>query len=86
MQAIQTKWLCPTNTKGSRIKAQCDAGSVIIPVDGRLNQEAGHRKAAMDLADKLDWVGDAYGDMVTGSLPDGSYCHVFTTLLSRGET
>ncbi|QOR55742.1 MAG: hypothetical protein YHS30scaffold667_38 [Phage 65_10] len=30
MQAIQTKYLGPTNLKGSRIKAWCDAGSLTI--------------------------------------------------------
>jgi hypothetical protein len=33
MQAIQTKYLGPTNTKGSRIKAWCERGSVTVDYD-----------------------------------------------------
>ena len=33
MQAIQTKFLGPTNTRGSRIQAWCDRGSVTISAD-----------------------------------------------------
>ena len=31
MQAIQVKYLPTTNTKGSRLKAFCDRGSITIP-------------------------------------------------------
>jgi hypothetical protein len=29
-QAIQTKWLGPTNFRGSRVKAFCEAGSLTM--------------------------------------------------------
>ena len=36
MQAIQTKYIGPTNTKGARIKAFCAAGSITIPYNYEL--------------------------------------------------
>jgi len=80
MQAIQTKYLGPTNTRGSRIKAWCDAGSLTVDfhsIDASDDADRYEQVAAM-LAEKLGWTGDRYGSLVTGCLPDGSYCHVFT--------
>jgi hypothetical protein len=59
-QAITTAFLAPTNTKGPRIKAFCDAGSLTIdfpdfPENDSLT--AAHTQVAMDLAQKLGWVG-----------------------------
>lgn len=39
MQAIKTKYLPATNTKPSRIKAECEAGSITISYDYRLNSD-----------------------------------------------
>ena len=47
MQAIQTKFLGPTNTRGSRVKATCWLKSVTIAWDHALNVEDNH-KAAID--------------------------------------
>ena len=56
MQAITTKYLPATNTKGARIKASCEAGSVTIsyPHEAQRGHEA-HAEAVYALADKLDW-------------------------------
>lgn len=73
MQAIETKYLCPTNTRGARIKATCEAGSVTISYLYDLSGQACHRQAAEALRDKLGWSGDLLG----GCLPSGNYCFVF---------
>lgn len=71
MQAIVTKFLGPTNYRGSRIKARCDAGSVVISLDYAESVEENHRIAAMTLVKKLGWDGRWIG----GSLSDG-HCFV----------
>lgn len=55
-QAIVTKWLSPSHTKGSRIKASAEAGSLTIPWDYSLNVEDNHASAAMALVRKLGWI------------------------------
>lgn len=90
MQAIQTKYLPATNVRGSRIKATCDRGSITIPYPHELSGDEVHREAARQLIAKFN-AEDAkeYGpksvalgrgwncEFVTGSIPDGSYVHVF---------
>lgn len=75
MQAIVTKTYGPTDQKGARIKAKCDAGSITIPHDysHQLGDERTHRGAAIALCKKLGWN----GKMVGGCLPDGRYAFVF---------
>lgn len=81
MQAIQTRFICPTNTKGTRIKAWCAAGSITIPYPYDLSGQACHRRAAEALASKLGWVKEkakSYGDgLLGGCLPNGDYCFIF---------
>ena len=91
MQAIHTKYLPATNSRGSRIKATCDAGSVTIPYPHELSGDEVHRKAAKALCDMLTARNvKSYGvkpeedtwqlPFVTGGLPnDGGYAHVFTS-------
>ena len=77
MQAIQTKYMQPTSTKCARIKAWCEAGSIIIPYD-YIDEYEIHRAAAYALRDKLGWVPPHYGDIVGGSLPgNDGYAFVF---------
>lgn len=54
-QAIITKFLGPTNTKGARIKASCAGGSLTIPYPHELNTDDAHMFAALQLSDKLEW-------------------------------
>lgn len=61
MIAIETKYLGPTNTKGSRIKATGNGHSVTISYPYELSGEAVHRKAAQALADKMNWPGRLIG-------------------------
>lgn len=76
MQAISTKYFGPTNFSGSRIKAECDAGSVTIVFPQELSGSDAHRKAAEALAKKLGWDNDHYGRMICGSTKTG-YVFVF---------
>ncbi len=64
-QAITTKFLGPTNTRGSRIKATAFAGSVTVEYDHGLNQADNHKAAAQKLAARLGWKGDWFA----GGLP-----------------
>ena len=74
MQAIVTKYLGPTDTKGARIKATGYSGSITIPYDHSLSGRAVHRKAAEALCEKFGWTGRLIG----GSDPSGQgYTFVF---------
>lgn len=63
--AITTKFFGPTNTRGSRIKAQrADAGtggvgniSVTVPYDHALGHYENHAAAVEALVKHLDWTG-----------------------------
>ncbi|MGZ8888002.1 MAG: hypothetical protein ACXW1D_00420 [Halobacteriota archaeon] len=78
MQAIHTKYFGPTNSKGSRIKATCDAGSVTIPYPHELSGMDCYKAAADALVKKLGWTDAYYGELVGGGLPNnGGYVFVF---------
>jgi hypothetical protein len=82
MQAIQTKFLGPTNFRGSRIKATCGAGSAIVEWDHSLDPHENHILAAYHLAvNKLEWTNWLTNwlkmeNIVSGFLSDGSMVHV----------
>lgn len=77
MQAIQTKYIPATNTKFSRIKAWCEAGSVTIAYPHEHDESGAHYSAAQALIVKLGWTGPHYGELKQGSLPgNAGYCHV----------
>lgn len=89
MQAIITKYIPATDTKGSRIKASCERGSIIVPFDDEYNEDAMHRKAALALVNvfinedkarngtplnKNVWA----GHFASGELPSSlGYAHAF---------
>jgi hypothetical protein len=73
MQAIETKYLPVTNTRPSRIKASCDASSIIVAWDYSLDIEENHINAASKLCKKLEWN----KTIISGCLPSGNYAHVF---------
>ena len=60
-QAIETKYLGPTNHRGGRIKASAQAGSITIPWDHALNTDNNHDMAAIALLKKLGWKGKLEG-------------------------
>ena len=74
MQAITTKYLGPTNTLPSRIKARVVCGrSVTVNYDhGLRNAEANHIAAAKALRDDLGWKG-----RMLGGGTDTGYVFVF---------
>jgi len=72
-QAITTKFLGPTNHRGSRVLARCQAGWLRSPWDHALDSEGNHTHAAEALARKLGWIGDdSDWRLVGGGLPDGT--------------
>jgi len=66
MQAITTKFIPPTNFKGARYKAMCEAGTVTLDCDYSLNSEGNHARAAKALVEKMNW--QTYGLWVNGGL------------------
>jgi hypothetical protein len=66
MQAIETKFLGPTNARGARVKASAEVGSVTVPWDHWLSTERNHDEAARALILKLGW----YGTWVRGGRAD----------------
>jgi hypothetical protein len=75
-QAILTKFLAPTNTKGKRVKAWCAAGEITIAWDHAFGPERNHEAAAYHLVAKTNWP-DGWRGWKQGALPDGSgYCFV----------
>lgn len=87
MQAIVTKYLCPTNFKGSRYKATSQAGSITVSADDALSLDDNHAAVCAALCKKLDDQSQAkYGPAArrnwsqpktVGQLPDGTWAHVF---------
>lgn len=70
-QAIETRYLGATNTKGGRIKATAWAGSVTVPYDHALDTAENHQAAADALIAKYEWQGTfAQGGNAKG---DGYY-------------
>ena len=60
-QAITTKFIAPSNVKGSRVKASCQAGSLTLYWSHSLNSNENHMAAAQALANKLGWDGKWHG-------------------------
>jgi hypothetical protein len=82
-QAITTKYLGPTNHRGSRVKATAQAGSITLGWDDALDVAANHARAALALANKFGWAMGALDRYHGGALPDGrGYCFVIDGCLS----
>lgn len=78
MQAITTKYLGPTNHRGSRIVARCEARREVYYWDYALSAQENHDSAARKLATALGWGEETHGRLVGGGLPDGTgNCYVF---------
>lgn len=68
MVAIETRYLGPTNTKGSRIVVTAGSGNrVIANCNSAISNEENHRRAADLLRRRLHWS----GAMVGGSTKAG---------------
>ena len=62
MQAIETKCLGFTKTKGKRIKASNPLNiSVTISYDYELEDDENHREAARAFMRKMGWCGEMHG-------------------------
>jgi len=82
MRAIITKYLGPSDTKGSRIKASVDdLPSVTIHYDDALSSEQNHVAAAVALLDRLGW---ADRPLATGCT-DAFYVHVLLDPVVRPD-
>ena len=73
MQAIRTRYHGPTNTRGSRISAQCAAGKISVSYDHALNADDNRKAAARALRDKLGWDKDSYAPMFGGTFAGDDY-------------
>lgn len=69
LQAIVTKYIGPSNVRGSRIKASAAVGSLTVSYSHALNAENNHRAAATALANKYEWLDNA--TLHAGGTPDG---------------
>lgn len=52
-QTITTKFLGPSNVRGSRIKASCERGSIVISWDHSFNSSNNHENAVKALLEKF---------------------------------
>ena len=75
MQAILTRYIGPTNFRGTRVRASCAAGSIIVPWDDALGIDANHAAARRALVRKLDWQDRTWA---SGTLASGDFVHVIT--------
>jgi hypothetical protein len=70
-QAITTKYIGATNTRGSRVKATSGGGlTLTIPYDHSLDTFDAHLKAAVALARKYKWI-ESENDLVAGGTKTG---------------
>lgn len=89
MQAIETRYHGPTDTRGSRISARCEAGRISIPYDHAKSADRNHDAAAVELARKLGWL-DSHAakdypvDLVRGGTARG-FVYVFACGGNFGE-
>jgi hypothetical protein len=70
MKAIQIKYLGPTNTRGSRLKAFTDAGSMTEAVDYTYSIKQQAETLAARYVKKQQWQSKITG---FGCLPNGDY-------------
>jgi hypothetical protein len=66
MQAIRTRYHGATNTRGSRITAACEAGSLTLPRDYSLNIDQDYARVAQALAQRMGWAGVYHGGSFGG--------------------
>ena len=75
MKTIVTKYVGPTDRKGSRIIATAEGIRVIQGYRDELDSEGNHQAAARELIRRRQWV----GTMVGGGLPKGGMVWVFAS-------
>ena len=70
MKAIQIKYLAPTNTQGTRLKAWTEAGAIIEPRDYALDDREQAKQLAQRYTMEKGWCTKIAG---FGTLPNGDY-------------
>lgn len=55
MQAIRTRYYGPTNTRGSRIVAKCEAGTLSMPYNHALSAYQNHATCAALMLKRFSW-------------------------------
>jgi hypothetical protein len=73
MQAIETKYIGPTDTKGGRISARCEARRIVRDVDHSLGIEERHTAVARELINLLGW----HGHWICGAVPSNPNGYIF---------
>ncbi len=79
MTAIETRFLGPTNFRGSRYKATASGSNmsgekpfqVTLEADDALDSSANHRAAATALIRKMGWTGAHYATWYEGGTATG---------------
>lgn len=71
MQAIVTRYFGPTDCRGSKVKATCQAGTITVSWDNSLDVDGNHRLACEALCRKLQWP-YTHALWVGGGAPDGA--------------
>jgi len=84
MQAISTKYVGPTNYRGSRIIASCEALRRTFAWNYALGVEENHRAAALALVAELGWLTESrFTGLASGSIDiapaRARYAHVLVT-------
>ncbi len=86
MQAIITTFHGPTNTRGSRYSAKCEAMTIYLSADHALSADENHKRACDELCARMDARNVAkYGSKagqwakpkVSGQIISGQHVHVF---------
>ena len=81
MQAITTRVLPPTDTRGARIVAECDRGRLVMPYpDG--NQEQAHRAVCQAMLDKF--AGEDVKEYGRGTKPEDHHWGPFVSGQTKG--
>jgi len=74
MKAIVTKYISPTDTKPSKIRASAEGvKSITVSYDHSLCSAGNHYVAAKKFQEVLGWNWD---EIVSGVLPNGDYAHI----------
>jgi hypothetical protein len=66
------------------ITARCAAKTIKV-INRGVSEAVAHRDAAEYLISLMGWNEPNHGTLVSGCLPDGSYCHVLTGRDGKGN-
>ena len=73
-QAITTSYRGPTDSRGSRVIARCDAMRITVPWNHALDAQGHHAAAALQLMVRLGW--HAHNTIRGGATAGGGYAFV----------